>query len=90
LAQGLVLNKVEAVYPPQAKADKVQGSVALQVVVGKDGSIQYIHLINGTSPLLVQAAMDAVKQWKCRAWMLNGNPVEMETQVTIDFTLAGQ
>jgi beta-glucosidase len=90
VAQGLLVTKVEPVYPAQAKAAKVQGSVVLGVIIGKDGSVQYLKVINSASDLLNQAAIDAVKQWKYRPYLLNGDAIEVDTQVTLNFTLAGQ
>ena len=90
VAQGLLVTKVEPVYPAQAKAAKVQGSVVLGVIIGKDGSVQYLKVINSASDLLNQAAIDAVKQWKYRPYLLNGDAIEVDTQVTLNFPLAGQ
>jgi beta-glucosidase len=89
VTQGLVLSKAEPVYPDEAKAAKAQGSVVLYAIIGKDGSINKLDLIHSASPLLTQAALDAVKQWKYRPYILNGTPVEVETQITVVFTLAG-
>jgi beta-glucosidase len=90
VTQGLVLTKVQPLYPVEAKAAKVQGSVLLAVVIGKDGSVENLKVINSASPLLNQAAIDAVRQWKYKPFILNGSPMEVDTQVTIHFTLAGQ
>jgi beta-glucosidase len=90
VTQGLVISKVQPVYPDDAKAAKAQGSVVLAVVINKDGNVDNLHVINSASDLLTQAAIDAVKQWKYRPYILNGNPVEVDTQVTVNFTLAGQ
>jgi protein TonB len=90
VTQGLVLTKVQPVYPDDAKAAKAQGSVVLAVVIGKDGSVEKLHVINSASDLLTQAAIDAAKQWKYRPYILNENPVEVDTQVTVNFTLAGR
>jgi periplasmic protein TonB len=88
VTQGLVLRKVQPTYPPLARTARVQGSVVLAAVIGKDGSIENLHVISG-HPLLTQAALDAVKQWKYRPYILNGEPVEVDTQVTVNFTLSG-
>jgi TonB family protein len=90
IAQGMVLTRVPPVYPAEAKAAKVQGIVVLQAIIATDGSVKSLHVINSASPLLDQAALDAVKQWKYRGYVLNGTPVEVDTQVTVNFTLAGQ
>jgi protein TonB len=88
VTQGMVLHKVQPNYPPLARTARVQGSVVLAAVIGKDGAIQNLHVISG-HPLLTQAALDAVRQWKYRPYILNGEPVEVDTQVTVNFTLSG-
>jgi protein TonB len=85
---GLVIKKVNPTYPPLARTARVQGSVVLAAVIGKDGSIQNLHVLSG-HPLLTQAALDAVKQWRYKPYILNGEPVEVDTQVTVNFTLSG-
>jgi periplasmic protein TonB len=85
---GLVLHKVQPAYPPLARTARVQGSVVLAAVIGKDGAIQNLHVISG-HPLLTQAALDAVRQWRYKPYILNGEPVEVDTQVTVNFTLSG-
>jgi protein TonB len=84
--QGMVISKVPPIYPPDAKAARIQGSVVIAATIGKDGNIQSQKLISG-HPMLAPAAMDAVKQWKYRPYILNGNPVEVDTQITVNFTL---
>src|SRR5207244_2016336 len=86
VTQGMAVSKVPPIYPPDAKAARIQGSVVIGVIIGKDGNIQSEHLVSG-HPLLAPAAMDAVKQWKYRPYILNGNPVEVDTQITVNFTL---
>jgi periplasmic protein TonB len=80
--------KVEPVYPPLAKEKGIQGTVRLHAIVGKDGSIQQIEVISG-QPLLVQAALDAARQWKYRITYLNGEAVEVDTVIDIIFSLNG-
>ena len=60
----------------------------LQAEIGKDGAIQNLHLVSG-HPMLAPAAIEAVKQWKYKPYLLNGEPVEVETQVQVNFTLSG-
>jgi len=88
VTQGLVLHKVQPAYPPLARTARVQGSVVLAAIIGKDGTIQNLHVVSG-HPLLTQAALEAVKQWRYRPYILNGEPVEVDTQVTVNFTLSG-
>jgi len=85
---GLLLRKVQPNYPPLAKQARIQGSVVLQAVIGKDGTIQNLRAVSG-HPMLIQSAIDAVRQWKYKPYFLNGEPVEVDTQVTVNFTLAG-
>jgi len=85
--QGMVISKVQPTYPPDARAARIQGSVVIATIIGKDGNIESERLVSG-DPLLAPAAMDAVKQWKYRPYLLNGNPVEVDTQITVNFTLS--
>jgi len=88
VTQGLLTRKIQPNYPPLARQARIQGSVLLQAEISKDGSIQNLRLISG-HPMLAPAAIEAVKQWKYRPYILNGEPVEVETQITVNFTLAG-
>ena len=74
------------VYPPLARQIRVQGAVVMEAVINKEGSIESLRVISG-HPLLNQAALDAVKQWRYRPTMLNGEPVEVITTVTVTFSL---
>jgi protein TonB len=73
-------------YPPLAKSARVSGSVHLSALIGTDGRIAGLHMIDG-HPLLVRAAMDAVKRWIYRPTLLNSDPVEVMTEITVTFTL---
>jgi len=88
VAQGLINSRVSPVYPKLAKASRIQGQVVLRAIVGRDGTIQNAEVISG-NPLLTQAALDAVKQWRFRPYVLQGKLVEVETQVTVIFQLTG-
>ena len=85
--EGLLIRNVRPIYPRLAQAAGVQGEVVLQAVIGKDGRIENLHAISG-NPLLVKAALDAVQQWRYRPYLLNGEPVEIETQITVRFTVS--
>jgi peptidyl-prolyl cis-trans isomerase A (cyclophilin A) len=87
VAQGLLVSKVPPVYPIDAKKDGVQGAVVLQATIGTDGSVKDLRVLSGPD-LLRQAALDAVKQWRYRPYLLNGQPVEVRTTINIIFTLA--
>lgn len=88
VTEGLILKKVQPTYPPLARSARIQGQVVLQAVIGKDGSIQNLRAVSG-HPMLQPAAIDAVKQWRYKPYFLNGEPVEVDTQITVNFTLAG-
>jgi periplasmic protein TonB len=85
---GRLINKVEPVYPPLARNARVQGQVVLTAIISRDGTIQDLRVLSG-HPLLVQAALDAVRQWRYKPFLLSGEPVEVETTVTVNFTLTG-
>lgn len=87
VSEGLLVHQVKPNYPPLARQARIQGSVVLQAVIGKDGSIQNLRLVSG-HPMLAPSAIDAVKQWKYRPYFLNGEPVEVDTQITVNFTLS--
>jgi protein TonB len=82
-----LIRKVTPVYPPLAKQARVQGTVRFTAIISKDGTIQQLQLVSG-HPLLVQAAQDAVKQWLYKPTLLNGEPVEVVTQIDVNFTLS--
>jgi protein TonB len=84
----MLLQKTQPVYPPIAKAARVQGTVVLQAKISKTGSIEDLHVISGPA-MLQQAAMDAVRSWRYRPYLLNNDPVEVETTVNVIFTLGG-
>src|SRR6266513_526822 len=86
VTQGLKIKNVNPTYPQMAKIARVQGPVVLAAVIGKDGTIQNLHVLSTASPLLNQAAIDAVKEWRYRPYILNGEPVEVDTQITVNFT----
>jgi protein TonB len=86
--QGMLLQKTVPVYPPIAKAARVSGTVVLQATISKTGSIENLRIISGPA-MLQQAALDAVKSWRYRPYLLNNDPVEVETTVNVIFTLGG-
>jgi protein TonB len=85
---GMLLQKTQPVYPPIAKAARVSGTVVLQATISKTGQIEGLHVLSGPA-MLQQAAMDAVKTWRYRPYLLNNEPVEVETTVNVIFTLGG-
>ncbi len=88
VSQGLLIKKVQPAYPPLARQARIQGQVLLQAEISKDGTIQNLRLISG-HPMLAPAAIEAVKQWRYKPYYLNGEPVEVETQITVIFSLSG-
>jgi TonB family protein len=88
VSQALVVSKTQPIYPKEAKLARIQGSVVLKTLISRTGDVVSLDVESG-HPLLTQAAEDAVKQWKYKPYLLNGNPVEVETKVTIDFELRG-
>lgn len=88
MMEGNLIRRVQPVYPSTAKMARIQGQVVLSAVIGKEGSIEKIQVLAG-HPLLVQSAVEAVKHWKYRPYILNDQPVEVETQITVNFSLSG-
>ena len=84
---GNALNKVVPVYPPAAKKAKIQGAVLLHALIGKTGSIEELQAVSGPDDLK-QSALDAVRQWTYKPYLLNGEPVDVETTVTVTYSLA--
>jgi len=82
----LLVNKVQPVYPPLARQTRAAGTVRLHAIIAKDGSVQQLEVLSG-HPLLVQAALDAVRQWRYRPTLLNGEPVEVDTTIDVIFSL---
>jgi protein TonB len=74
-------------YPPLARATRTQGTVRIQAVIARDGSIRNLHLVSGP-PLLVAVALEAVRQWRYQPTLLNGEPVEVITEIDVNFTLS--
>jgi len=82
-----LINQVKPIYPPLAKQARISGTVELSAIIGKDGRVQDLKVVRG-HPLLVQAALDAVKNWIYKPTLLNGEPVEVSTTIDVNFTLA--
>ena len=82
-----ILTKAVPVYPPAAKKARIQGKVALSAVIGADGTVESLRVLSGPQELQ-QSSLDAVRQWTYKPFLLNGNPVEVETTVNVVYTLA--
>jgi TonB family protein len=85
-AEGYLVSEVQPVYPLLARQEGIEGDVVLRVVVGTDGAVKKLSVISG-HPLLIQAAIDAVRQWKYTPPLRNGKPVEVKTKITVAFQL---
>jgi protein TonB len=87
IVEANLIHDVTPTYPPEAGRARIEGKVVLLAVIGKDGRVQDVRVESGL-PILAQAAMDAVKQWCYRPYLLNGEPVEVDSRITINFTLS--
>jgi protein TonB len=88
MLEGNLFRRVEPVYPPLARSARIQGAVVLVALISKAGTIENLRAISG-HPLLVPAAISAVSQWRYRPYILNSEPIEVETQITVNFSLSG-
>jgi periplasmic protein TonB len=88
LLEGMLIRRVQPSYPPLARSVRIQGAVILEAVISKTGTIDNLHVVSG-HPMLVPAAIAAVSQWRYRPYILNHEPIEVETQITVNFSLAG-
>ena len=86
VTQGLLVKRVNPKYPKEARKEGIQGVVILTAKIGKHGDIADLSVVSG-DPLLAKAAMDAVKKWKYRPYLLLGQPVEVQTQIQVNFVL---
>ncbi|HTT32996.1 MAG TPA: energy transducer TonB [Methylomirabilota bacterium] len=81
-----IINRVQPIYPPLARQTRISGTVRLHAIIGKDGMIQSLEVVSG-HPLLQQAALDAVRQWRYQPTLLNGDPVDVDTTIDVIFSL---
>src|SRR6202451_4378724 len=88
VAQANLIHQVTPTYPAIAKTAHISGTILLHAIIGKDGTVQNLQYISGP-PLLMQSAMDAVKQWRYKPTLLNGDPVDVDTTISVVFTLGG-
>ncbi len=87
VTSGLLIHRVEPTYPPLARQARIQGDVVLSAVIDTNGAIKNLQLVSG-HPMLVPEAIAAVKQWRYKPYLLNGQPVEVETTIKVIFTLS--
>jgi len=83
-----IVAQPQPVYPPLARQARISGTVVLHAIIDKDGHVSQLEVVSG-HPLLVQAAMDAVKNWRYQPTLLNGDAVEVDTTITVNFNLGG-
>ena len=89
VAGALLVKKVAPQYPEVARRDRIQGTVMLRAVISKTGDVAELQVISG-EPVLAEAAINAVRQWKYKRYLLQGEPVEVETQVQVNFALSNK
>ena len=82
-----LINRVQPIYPPLARQTRISGTVKLHAIIGKNGAVEQLQVVSG-HPLLVQSALDAVRQWRYQPTLLNGDPVEVDTEIDVIFSLA--
>jgi periplasmic protein TonB len=88
MSEGDLIRKVQPAYPALARSAGIHGAVVLSAMISKQGVIENLRVLTG-HPMLVPAAIEAVRQWRYRPYVLNNEPVEVETQITVNFSLAG-
>jgi len=88
IAEANLIHDVPPQYPPEAGRARIEGAVVLMAVIGTDGSVKDVRVESGL-PILVQAAIDAVRQWRYKPYLIDGEPVEVDSRITINFTLSG-
>jgi protein TonB len=88
VTQGLLIHKVQPLYPKKARKHLIQGTVVLKALIGKDGLVRDLQVVSGPREL-TKAALDAVKQWRYRPYLLDDEPVEVETTINVNFILEG-
>ncbi len=85
---GLAISQPKPIYPPIAKAAHVSGAVVLHALISKEGTIQNLQVISGPE-MLRRQPLDAVRNWRYKPYLLNGEPTEVETQITVNFNFGG-
>ena len=89
VSTALLISKVLPVYPPTAQQARIQGEVVLHAAISRDGTVESLREISG-HPFLIPAAIDAVKQWRYKPYMLNGKPMAVATEISVNFVLKNQ
>ena len=89
VSTGLLISKILPVYPLTARQARVQGTVVLQATISKDGTVEALRVASG-HPFLIPPAIEAVKQWRYKPYLVNGKPRPVETEVMVNFVLKNQ
>jgi protein TonB len=84
VSQGLLIKRVQPKYPQAALAVRAQGAVQIEATINKEGNVTNLKVLSG-DPVLARAALEAVRQWRYKPYYLDGAPVEIETQITVNF-----
>ena len=84
VSQGLLIKRVQPKYPPAALAVRAQGAVQIEATIDKEGNVTNLKVLSG-DPILAHAALEAVRQWRYKPYYLDGDPVEIQTQITVNF-----
>jgi protein TonB len=88
-AEGNLIYRVQPEYPPIARQAGIHGTVELRAVISKSGTIENLVVVSG-HPMLLKSAIDAVRHWRYRPYLLNNEPIEVETEITVNFVLSGR
>jgi protein TonB len=88
MAEGSLAYRVQPTYPSPARAARIQGEVRMRAIISKTGAIENLTVLSGPA-MLATAAVEAVRRWRYRPYMLNGEPIEVETEITVNFLLGG-
>jgi protein TonB len=88
LDEANLVHRVQPTYPPIARLARVQGTVELRAIISKTGTVENLVVVSG-QPMLAAAAIEAVRQWRYRPYLLNNQPIEVETEITVNFLLSG-
>ncbi len=86
MMDGSLIRRIQPDYPALAKQARVQGTVEIAALISKEGTIENLQVLKG-NPMLIPAALNAVRQWRYRPYVLNGDPIEVETNITVNFSL---
>jgi len=89
VAAGMIAHKEQPIYPEEAKIGHISGTVVVAAIIGKDGSIASLDVMASPDPSLSKAALKAVQSWKYRPYLLHGQPVEVDTIITVNFNMTG-